>query len=115
MNLLIMILISATITIILMYINLLLPNIMPNTDKVSPYECGFDPTGNTRTQISIQFFLVAILFLIFDLEIALLLPIPWAMNFSEPKLTIMFTSMTLIALALGLLYEWKRGGLNWAK
>nr|YP_009704351.1 NADH dehydrogenase subunit 3 [Xerotyphlops vermicularis]QEO33843.1 NADH dehydrogenase subunit 3 [Xerotyphlops vermicularis] len=115
MNILSMTTISLLITIIIVIFNFLASNTQPNIDKTSPYECGFDPLGNTRTQMSIQFFLIAILFLIFDLEIALLLPLPWAMTNSTPKLTTMSATMILSLLTLGLVYEWLRGGLDWAK
>nr|YP_009114595.1 NADH dehydrogenase subunit 3 [Stichophanes ningshaanensis]AIH00212.1 NADH dehydrogenase subunit 3 [Stichophanes ningshaanensis] len=87
----------------------------PDINKLSPYECGFDPLGNARTPISIQFFLVAILFILFDLEIVLLLPIPWSMSTNPPNTTIMLTTALLTVLTLGLLYEWLQGGLEWAE
>nr|CAL37028.1 NADH dehydrogenase subunit 3 [Anilios australis] len=115
MSLLVMIMISITITIIIMIFNFTASNLQPNMDKVSPYECGFDPLGSTHTQMSIQFFLIAILFLIFDLEIALLLPLPWAMTNQTPQTTIIFSTAILTLLTMGLIYEWLRGGLDWAK
>nr|YP_010610935.1 NADH dehydrogenase subunit 3 [Hebius craspedogaster]WAP91769.1 NADH dehydrogenase subunit 3 [Hebius craspedogaster] len=87
----------------------------PDINKLSPYECGFDPLGNARTPISIQFFLVAILFILFDLEIILLLPIPWSMNTNPPNTSIMLTFTLLTVLTLGLLYEWLQGGLEWTE
>nr|YP_001974664.1 NADH dehydrogenase subunit 3 [Amerotyphlops reticulatus]ACD85893.1 NADH dehydrogenase subunit 3 [Amerotyphlops reticulatus] len=115
MNLMSMVLLSTMITGALIMFNFLTSNLQPNMDKVSPYECGFDPLGETHTQMSIQFFLIAILFLIFDLEIALLLPLPWATGNSTPKLTISSATIILSLLTLGLVYEWTRGGLDWAK
>nr|BCO16653.1 NADH dehydrogenase subunit 3 [Elaphe quadrivirgata] len=87
----------------------------PDTNKLSPYECGFDPLGNARTPISIQFFLVAILFILFDLEIVLLLPTPWSMNTNPPNMTITLITTLLTILTLGLLYEWLQGGLEWTE
>nr|YP_008474746.1 NADH dehydrogenase subunit 3 [Oocatochus rufodorsatus]AGS12970.1 NADH dehydrogenase subunit 3 [Oocatochus rufodorsatus] len=87
----------------------------PDINKLSPYECGFDPLGNARTPISIQFFLVAILFILFDLEIVLLLPIPWSMNTNPPNTTTMLITTLLTILTLGLLYEWLQGGLEWTE
>nr|CAL69864.1 NADH dehydrogenase subunit 3 [Pantherophis guttatus guttatus] len=87
----------------------------PDINKLSPYECGFDPLGNARTPISIQFFLIAILFILFDLEIVLLLPIPWSMNTNPPTTTITLTMVLLMILTLGLLYEWLQGGLEWTE
>lgn len=77
MNLLVCILlITAALSTILTVVAFWLPQITPDPDKLSPYECGFDPLGSARLPFSIRFFLVAILFLLFDLEIALLLPLP---------------------------------------
>nr|YP_002970601.1 NADH dehydrogenase subunit 3 [Thermophis zhaoermii]ACR55928.1 NADH dehydrogenase subunit 3 [Thermophis zhaoermii] len=87
----------------------------PDINKLSPYECGFDPLGNARTPISIQFFLIAILFILFDLEIVLLLPTPWSMNTNPPNTTITLVTALLTILTLGLLYEWLQGGLEWTE
>nr|QSE22109.1 NADH dehydrogenase subunit 3 [Limnonectes pseudodoriae] len=103
------------IVIILTTISFWLPLTNPNTEKLSPYECGFDPLGSARLPYSMRFFLVAILFLLFDLEIALLLPTPWATQLSNPTLTALWTSLILILLTLGFIYEWTQGGLEWAE
>nr|YP_002929419.1 NADH dehydrogenase subunit 3 [Oreocryptophis porphyraceus]ACR48294.1 NADH dehydrogenase subunit 3 [Oreocryptophis porphyraceus] len=87
----------------------------PDINKLSPYECGFDPLGNARTPISIQFFLIAILFILFDLEIVLLLPTPWSTNTNPPNMTITLITTLLTILTLGLLYEWLQGGLEWTE
>nr|YP_010963352.1 NADH dehydrogenase subunit 3 [Epicrates crassus]WNK74793.1 NADH dehydrogenase subunit 3 [Epicrates crassus] len=114
MNLALMSTVSLTIVMILYLINLYMVT-KPDINKLSPYECGFDPMGDARTPISIQFFLVAILFILFDLEIVLLLPIPWSMNTNPPTTTIILTTALLILLTLGLIYEWHQGGLEWAE
>nr|YP_009990825.1 NADH dehydrogenase subunit 3 [Crypturellus soui]QNN84178.1 NADH dehydrogenase subunit 3 [Crypturellus soui] len=106
---------SFTLSTILMIINLWLAQTNPDTEKLSPYECGFDPLGSARLPFSIRFFLVAILFLLFDLEIALLLPLPWAVQLPHPLLTMLWTSVILLLLTLGLIYEWSQGGLEWAE
>nr|ADZ14661.1 NADH dehydrogenase subunit 3 [Limnonectes limborgi] len=103
------------IIIILATISFWLPLINPDTEKLSPYECGFDPLGSARLPYSMRFFLVAILFLLFDLEIALLLPTPWATHLSSPILTIIWASLILILLTVGFIYEWFQGGLEWAE
>nr|ADZ14615.1 NADH dehydrogenase subunit 3 [Limnonectes limborgi] len=103
------------IIIILATISFWLPPINPDTEKLSPYECGFDPLGSARLPYSMRFFLVAILFLLFDLEIALLLPTPWATQLSNPILTVLWTSLILILLTVGFIYEWFQGGLEWAE
>nr|AAA67412.1 presumptive protein 3 [Sceloporus grammicus] len=115
MNLTTMLLISLIISALLILISFWLPQLYPDTEKLSPYECGFDPLGNARLSFSLRFFLVAILFLLFDLEIALLLPLPWASNLKNPMVTMMLMTIILLLLTLGLIYEWSQGGLEWAE
>nr|YP_002332303.1 NADH dehydrogenase subunit 3 [Podarcis siculus]AAY18763.1 NADH dehydrogenase subunit 3 [Podarcis siculus]ACJ54992.1 NADH dehydrogenase subunit 3 [Podarcis siculus] len=115
MNLMLMLIIATLISLILMLVSFWLPHMLPDMEKLSPYECGFDPLGSARLPFSIRFFLVAILFLLFDLEIALLLPTPWAINLSQPSTTMMWTSMIIMLLTAGLIYEWTQGGLDWAE
>nr|AQM51709.1 NADH dehydrogenase subunit 3 [Ithaginis cruentus] len=95
--------------------NFWLAQMTPDTEKLSPYECGFDPLGSARLPFSIRFFLVAILFLLFDLEIALLLPLPWAIQLQSPTMTLTWTTTIIALLTLGLIYEWLQGGLEWAE
>nr|AAN35026.1 NADH dehydrogenase subunit 3 [Empidonax albigularis] len=106
---------SSSLSIILTMLNLWLAQTNPDSEKLSPYECGFDPLGSARLPFSIQFFLVAILFLLFDLEIALLLPLPWATQLQSPLTTLMWATTMLLLLTLGLVYEWSQGGLEWAE
>nr|WFF51792.1 NADH dehydrogenase subunit 3 [Leptobrachium liui] len=106
---------TSALTLILVFISFWLPSMNPNSEKLSPYECGFDPFGSARLPFSMRFFLVAILFLLFDLEIALLLPVPWAMHLHSSTSTIIWASSILILLTLGLMYEWSQGGLEWAE
>nr|YP_007374606.1 NADH dehydrogenase subunit 3 [Gymnopis multiplicata]ACS37099.1 NADH dehydrogenase subunit 3 [Gymnopis multiplicata] len=101
------------ITMILALISFWLPTIMPDTEKLSPYECGFDPLGSARLPFSMKFFMVAILFLLFDLEIALLLPTPWASQLTPPQTSLFLAFIILSLLTLGLIYEWSQGGLEW--
>ena len=79
-------------------------------EKLSAYECGFDPFGDARHTFSIKFYLVAILFIIFDLEIVFLFP--WSITLNSYQA---FYSMVyfLIILTIGFIYEWKRGALDW--
>nr|YP_272118.1 NADH dehydrogenase subunit 3 [Gallus sonneratii]BAE16124.1 NADH dehydrogenase subunit 3 [Gallus sonneratii] len=95
--------------------NFWLAQTAPDTEKLSPYECGFDPLGSARLPFSIRFFLVAILFLLFDLEIALLLPLPWAIQLTHPMMTLTWTTTIIALLTFGLIYEWTQGGLEWAE
>lgn len=84
----------------------------PNDEKLSPYECGFEAFEDTRMKFDVRYYLVAILFIIFDLEIAFLFP--WAISLDEVGL-FGFASMGifLAILLVGFLYEWKRGALEW--
>nr|AET51408.1 NADH dehydrogenase subunit 3 [Acanthiza pusilla] len=110
-----MIALSLTLSIILTALNFWLAQTNPDSEKLSPYECGFDPLGSARLPFSIRFFLVAILFLLFDLEIALLLPLPWATQLQSPTTTLTWASILILLLTLGLVYEWAQGGLEWAE
>nr|YP_006666363.1 NADH dehydrogenase subunit 3 [Sahyadria chalakkudiensis]AFQ13356.1 NADH dehydrogenase subunit 3 [Sahyadria chalakkudiensis] len=92
-----------------------LPQMNPNAEKMSPYECGFDPLGSARLPFSLHFFLLAILFLLFDLEIALLLPLPWGNQLNNPTSSFFWVTTILALLTLGLMYEWTQGGLEWAE
>lgn len=108
-------LVAIVLATILALISFWLPSILPDSEKLSPYECGFDPLGSARLPYSMRFFLVAILFLLFDLEIALLLPTPWAVQLPTPLLTIFWSTLILLLLTLGFIYEWSQGGLEWAE
>nr|WNH22876.1 NADH dehydrogenase subunit 3 [Lophogobius cyprinoides] len=109
------VIITMTLSLILAIVSFWLPLMTPDQDKLSPYECGFDPLGSARLPFSMRFFLVAILFLLFDLEIALLLPLPWGNQLQTPLSTLFWASLVLILLTLGLVYEWLQGGLEWAE
>nr|WNH18988.1 NADH dehydrogenase subunit 3 [Hemiramphus balao] len=107
--------ISTLLSTILAIVSFWLPQMSPDYEKLSPYECGFDPLGSARLPFSLRFFLVAILFLLFDLEIALLLPLPWGDQLPSPLTTFIWASAILVLLTLGLIYEWIQGGLEWAE
>ena len=84
----------------------------PDPEKVSVYECGFDPFGDSRQKFEVRFFLVGILFIIFDLEISFLFP--WSIVISEFTIFGYWTMMLfLFILTIGLIYEWLKGGLEW--
>nr|WNH18104.1 NADH dehydrogenase subunit 3 [Halichoeres marginatus] len=109
------IIIALTLSIVLAVVSFWLPQMAPDYEKLSPYECGFDPLGSARLPFSLRFFLVAILFLLFDLEIALLLPLPWGDQLTSPLMTFFWASAVLVLLTIGLIYEWIQGGLEWAE
>ena len=84
----------------------------PETEKLSTYECGFEPYGDTRNQFNIKFYIIAILFILFDIEIIFLLP--WCVSISQLNL-LGFWSMIefLIELSVGFIYAWSVGALEW--
>jgi NADH-quinone oxidoreductase subunit A len=84
----------------------------PNPEKVSAYECGFEPFGDARRRFDVRFYLVAILFIIFDLEVAFLFP--WAVSLSRIGLTGFFSMLGFLGvLTVGFIYEWCKGALEW--
>ncbi|MBV8938352.1 MAG: NADH-quinone oxidoreductase subunit A [Alphaproteobacteria bacterium] len=84
----------------------------PDTEKLSPYECGFEPFGDARGTFDVRFYLVAILFIIFDLEVAFLFP--WAVALGDIGLFGFWSMMLFLAvLTIGFIYEWKKGALEW--
>jgi NADH-quinone oxidoreductase subunit A len=84
----------------------------PDSEKLSPYECGFAPFADTRIRFEVRFYLVSILFIIFDLEVAFLFP--WAVTLGAIG-TFGFWSMVVFlgVLTVGFIYEWKKGALEW--
>lgn len=83
-----------------------------DAEKVSGYECGFTPFDQARNKFDVRFYLVAILFIIFDLEVSFLFP--WAISLSQITIFGFWTMMVfLIILTIGFVYEWKKGGLEW--
>nr|UEP17948.1 NADH dehydrogenase subunit 3 [Sydaphera spengleriana] len=83
-------------------------------EKSSPFECGFDPMKSSRLPFSLRFFLLAIIFLIFDVEIVLLLPVLSSMMSSYSLELIIGGAIFLIILIAGLFHEWNEGSLDWA-
>lgn len=106
------IIIAIIVSGIIMFLPKALAPSIPQRDKLSAYECGFEPFGDARSKFDIRFYLVAILFIVFDLEIAFL--IPWAINLKEIGLFGFWSMMIfLIILTVGFIYEWKTGALEW--
>nr|WFP43259.1 NADH dehydrogenase subunit 3 [Rhomboptera ligata] len=83
-------------------------------EKSSPFECGFDPKVSARFPFSMHFFLVAMIFLIFDVEIALLLPLIVIQKTSNLTVWYIMSSFFFMILLLGLYHEWNQGALDWA-
>jgi NADH-quinone oxidoreductase subunit A len=84
----------------------------PDAEKLSAYECGFEPFEDTRGRFDVRFYLVAILFIIFDLEVAFLFP--WAVSLGNIGLLGFWSMMIFLGvLTIGFIYEWKKGALEW--
>ena len=84
----------------------------PDPEKLSAYECGFEPFNDSRMEFDVRFYLVAILFIIFDLEIAFLFP--WAISLGKIGILGFISMMIfLFILTVGFVYEWKKGALDW--
>lgn len=84
----------------------------PYADKLSAYECGFPPFDNARRRFDVRYYLVAILFIIFDLEVAFLFP--WAVSLSAIGMFGFFSMLGFLAvLTVGFIYEWNKGALEW--
>nr|AND96412.1 NADH deshydrogenase subunit 3 [Phalops ardea] len=84
-------------------------------EKSSPFECGFDPKSSARLPFSLHFFLIAVIFLIFDVEITLLIPMIMTIKISNIMNFSLITFFFLFILLFGLYHEWNQGALNWTK
>nr|YP_001974572.1 NADH dehydrogenase subunit 3 [Rhagophthalmus ohbai]BAF52865.1 NADH dehydrogenase subunit 3 [Rhagophthalmus ohbai] len=82
-------------------------------EKSSPFECGFDSKSSARTPFSLQFFLIAVIFLIFDVEITLILPLIISLKLTNMLSFMMVTIAFMLILLFGLFHEWNQGALNW--
>lgn len=109
---LVFILIAGVIATAMVGGSLLAARQKPYAEKLSSYECGFEPFDDARRRFDVRFYLVAILFIIFDLEVAFLFP--WAVSLGEIGL-FGFLSMVgfLAVLTVGFIYEWRKGALDW--
>jgi NADH-quinone oxidoreductase subunit A len=84
----------------------------PDSEKLSPYECGFEPFADARSKFDVRFYLVSILFIIFDLEVAFLFP--WAVSLGAIGLFGFWSMIVFLGvLTIGFIYEWKKGALEW--
>nr|ALO71226.1 NADH deshydrogenase subunit 3 [Trapezodirus sp. 1 EF-2015] len=83
-------------------------------EKSSPFECGFDPKSSPRLPFSLQFFLIAVIFLIFDVEITLLIPLIMVMKTSSMMMISILSNLFFMILILGTYHEWSQGSLNWS-
>ena len=112
LSIIIFVFIALGLSIGFIVLNFLLSPKNPDPEKLSAYECGFEAFGDSRMEFDVRFYIVAILFIIFDLEIAFLFP--WAISLGNIG-TLGFWSMMifLFVLTVGFVYEWKKGALDW--
>ena len=104
--------VSALIGIALLVAPFIVAYSRPDTEKVSAYECGFNAFDDARMKFDIRFYLVSILFIIFDLEVAFLFP--WAVTLGEIGLVGFWSMMLFLGvLTVGFIYEWRKGALEW--
>tara|TARA_B110000438_G_C15603630_1_gene559099 strand:+ start:131 stop:499 length:369 start_codon:yes stop_codon:yes gene_type:complete len=112
LSIIIFVFIALIISFGFIFLNFLFSPSNPDPEKLSAYECGFDAFSDSRIKFDVRFYLVAILFIIFDLEIAFLFP--WAISLGKIG-ALGFWSMIifLFVLTVGFIYEWKKGALDW--
>ena len=112
LSIIIFLIVALGLSLGFIFINFLLSPKNPDPEKLSAYECGFDAFDDSRMEFDVRFYLVAILFIIFDFEIAFLFP--WAISLGNIGL-LGFSSMMifLFILTIGFVYEWKKGALDW--
>jgi NADH-quinone oxidoreductase subunit A len=104
--------ISMGLGVVLLTLGLVLGRGHKDPEKLSPYECGFEPFEDSRIKFDVRYYLVAILFIIFDLEIAFLFP--WAVSLDAVgAFGILAMGIFLVVLVVGFIYEWKKGALEW--
>ena len=112
LQILLFLLVSIVFSVGALSLSFLLSPKKPSDEKLYPYECGFEPFDDARTKFDIRFYLVALLFIIFDLEVAFLFP--WAISLSGIGLFGYISMMIfLLILTIGFIYEWKKGALEW--
>ena len=112
LSIIIFLFIALGLSIGFIVLNFLFSQKNPDSEKLSAYECGFEAFGDSRMEFDVRFYLVAILFIIFDLEIAFLFP--WAISLGNlGELGFWSMMIFLFVLTVGFVYEWKKGALDW--
>ena len=111
-SIILFLIISLGLSCFFIVLNYLLSPKNPDPEKLSAYECGFEPFNDSRMEFDIRFYLVAILFIIFDLEIAFLFP--WAISLDAiGTFGLVSMGIFLLILVVGFIFEWKKGALEW--
>jgi NADH-quinone oxidoreductase subunit A len=109
---LIFFIVAAGLGLLLLSLGFLLGRGTKDSEKLSPYECGFEPFDDSRMKFDVRYYLVAILFIIFDLEIAFLFP--WAISLDAiGTFGLVSMGIFLLILVVGFIFEWKKGALEW--
>ena len=112
LSIIIFLFVALSLSIGFIILNFLFSPKNPDPEKLSAYECGFEAFGDSRMEFDVRFYLVAILFIIFDLEIAFLFP--WAVSLGNIGILGFWSMMIfLFILTIGFIYEWKKGALDW--
>nr|QIE12527.1 NADH dehydrogenase subunit 3 [Lemnia saucia] len=109
-----MFLIMTILMILMMMAFLISKKTFKDREKSSPFECGFDPKNSARLPFSIHFFLITLIFLIFDVEITLILPFIQSLKLTKIYMITFNLTLFIIILILGLYHEWNQGALNWS-
>nr|YP_009917425.1 NADH dehydrogenase subunit 3 [Nabis ferus]QLF99792.1 NADH dehydrogenase subunit 3 [Nabis ferus] len=116
MNMIIMMISLATVisTVLMTACSIISKKSIMDREKMSPFECGFDPKSSSRMPFSLQFFLIAVLFLIFDIEIVIILPMVITLKYTMISTWMTTIMVFMIILIMGLYHEWNNGVLEWA-
>ncbi len=104
--------IACGLAVLMVFAPMVIGRQKPDSEKLSAYECGFEAFGDARGRFDVRFYLVAILFIIFDLEVAFLFP--WAVSLTDTGVFGFWSMMVFLGiLTIGFIYEWKKGALEW--
>ena len=104
--------IAVGLAVVIVLFSFIIARQKPDSEKLSPHECGFEPFADARSQFDVRFYLVAILFIIFDLEVAFLFP--WAVTLGSIGMFGFWSMIVFLGvLTVGFVYEWKKGALEW--
>ena len=103
---------SVILSTIIFFLSYVLSSKLDDAEKLTIYECGFNPFNDSRSEFNIKFYIVAILFLIFDLEISFLFPFVVCLDLLS-NIGVFFMLFFLFVLTIGFFYEWKKGALDW--
>nr|YP_009711655.1 NADH dehydrogenase subunit 3 [Abrus expansivus]QGA47523.1 NADH dehydrogenase subunit 3 [Abrus expansivus] len=110
-----LIIVISILTVMTMMVLMLSKKMLADMEKITPFECGFNPMSYTRLPFSIHFFMIAVIFLIFDIEIIMILPMILTLKSSLIKMWMATSASFLLILLIGLFHEWKNGMIDWTQ